>query len=293
MKKSIILSLLLTLTITNFTTATPTTNQTTTRYYRQLVYNQVSPHMEIKGAHEINQQTATKVQHYVFIYNADGKLQEIINHHFVEWDYEPLTHLGAVARVKFTYSKNTETRTFYDRENQPIPNLKGVYQEVFTYDQAGRKIALDFKNLKQQPMQSEANIAKYRWSYLTDMIIEQRYNLNNSLVALPYYDFLITGIIYDQRGLPSVHYNLDENYQLINNARGMASYQDTYDENLNHVECSYYDQNNKPALSSCGNIKVKKDYDLNGNMTYLSGYNPEGQINEEFRYSYDETGRIK
>ena len=132
-------------------------------------------------------------------------------------------------------------RVFYNKSGKRIKNDRAVYKEVFSFDNKGFKSTLKFFNLKENPMNSNWNISEYQWSQHKKMVIEKRFNLKGKAVDIsPYFKFGITGIVYNKKGLPKANYNLSDDLNVTENSVGVASYQDQYDENGNHVIYSYH-----------------------------------------------------
>ena len=216
-----------------------------TRYFRQLVYNHVSPHIPMRGIYEITAEAA-------------------------------------------------ENRTFYNKENQPVVNIKGVFKEEYTYDADGFKSSLKFYDQKGQPMESNWNIASYQWEKHQGLVVERRYNLKGELVKIsPYFDFLITGIKYNEQGFPMANYNLSETLEIKENNWGVASYQDKYDQNGNHIEYAYYNKDNQLTPAAYGFAVGRKTYDSFGNVTKEEYLGTNLQHLREITFQYDENGWLK
>lgn len=235
----------------------------TVKYFRQLAYNHVSPHMEIKGIHEIDAMTAEKASHYIFKYDKNGRLTTIINHHFEHERKHPLTHPN-VHRLEISYEKDKEVRIFFDKLERRMANLRGVYKEEYTLKN-GFKTALSFFDLENQPMESNWKIAAYQWTKQKNRVIEKRFNLAGEEAPVStYFNFQRTAIEYDKRGFPSAHYNLDENLNVVDSDFGIAVYKDVYDEKGNHIEWCYYDAKGDLAHTKQEYAVAKKFYNQEG-----------------------------
>ena len=248
------------------------------RYFRNLRYNHVSPHVDIKGIHEIDAQEAARSAHYVFKYTADHQLAEIINHNYHRIKRHPLATIGAY-RTVFSYDTNSETRIFFDIKGNRMTNDRGVYKEVYTYDKNGFKYALDFYDENDQPMNSNWNISTYRWSKNKKLVIEKRYDLGNTLMDIsPYFEFGITGILYRKDGSPKCNYNLNEQLKITANSVGVASYSDVYDQNGNHVEFSYQDEKGKLTNNQWKYAKAVQKFNNKGELITIQRYDKEGKL---------------
>ena len=281
MKKNLI-SLFSVITLVGATLCLPNSvNATETKYFSSLRYNHVSLHTAIKGILPISQNEAQQQSHYIFKYNDKGKLTEIINNTYNNVKLHPLTHFAA-KRVEFTYSKGKEVRKFYDVNDVLMPNIRGVYQEVYQIDENGFVHQLNFYDDRNEAMESRWKIAEYRWHKHKELVIEQRFNLNNEKQPLsPYFLFDDTGIEYDADGNPIRHYNLDNNFNIVNNNKGIAYYQDTYDATGQHTKYAYYDENRKLTYSPWKFAYAIKNYDEKGYYTGRTKYDlDDSKIND-------------
>jgi hypothetical protein len=189
-----------------------------------------------------------------------------------------LASIGAY-KTSIDYSKTEETRLFFDKNGKRISNDRDVYKEVFSLDKRGNKTQLTFYDLNDQPMESGWNISQYEWGKHKNMIVEKRYNLKNEQVNVsPYFEFGITGIKYVKDGFPQGHYNLNAALQITNNSIGVASYQDTYDAQGNHIRYTYHDQDNNLTKNQWNFSVGVKEYDENGNQTSLLNYDEKDSL---------------
>jgi len=253
-------------------------NAQTDKYFRHLRYNHVSPHVSYKGNYPITKQEAAVTSHYIFKFNEEGQLIEIINNHYHTEKRHPLASIGAHKTV-ISYKSNIETRTFYDINEKRVTNDRGVYKEVFIHDDKGFVTELRFYNLEDEPMLSGWNIGYYQWKKHKKLVIEKRFNLGDSAVDIsPYFEFGITGIEYDKNGNPKANYNLNESLQITENSVGVASYQDTYDENGNHTRYTYNNKKGELTMNQWKYVIGEKGYDENGNQISRSVYDTEGKL---------------
>ncbi len=262
------------------TTCLQSQNNFSTKYFRHLKYNHVSPYLNLEGTYPINEQTAKSTSHYRFKYNNSGKIIEITNNHYHTERQHPLASLG-VYKVDITYPEGQEIRVFYNKNGKRISNDRDVFKEVYTYNSKGFKSKLQFFDVDNHPMESNWGIAEYKWEKHKKLIIENRYNLINEPVSLsPYFKFGTTGILLDKNENPKAHYNLDTKLNIINNDKGTASYHDLFDENGNHIKYSYYDVNDDLVMNQWGFAYGIKVYDDLGNQIGLNQFNTQ---NEQIR----------
>ena len=254
---------------------------TTNKYFRHLRYNHVSPYIKLVGTYSINEITAKNTSHYIFKYNDNNELVEITNNHYFTERRHPLASIGAY-RTIISHSKTAETRIFLDKNGKRIFNDRGVYKEVFTKDKKLNYSKLEFFNVNNTPMESNWGISKYKWFKKRKMVIEKRFNLKKESKNLStYFEFGITGMKFRKDGTPIGNYNLNSDLKIINNSAGVASYQDTYDKNGNHIKYTYHDKNDKLIMNKFGlSIGIKK-YDSIGNYIKQGHYDPNMKLIRE------------
>ncbi len=256
-------------------------NSTTNKYYRHLRYNHVSPYIKLVGTYPIDATTAKNTSHYIFKYNNDKQLVEITNNHYFTERRHSLASIGAY-RTVITHTKGTETRIFLDKNGKRITNDRQVYKEVFTVNKKGNYSNLVFFDENDIPMESNWEISRYTWFKKHKMVIEQRFNLKNEPRNLStYFEFGITGMKFRKDGSPIGNYNLNEDYKITNNSGGVASYQDTYDKNGNHVKYTYHDKNDALVMNQFGLSIGTKEYDAVGNYIKQGHYDTNNKLLRE------------
>ena len=252
--------------------------QTNNKYFRHLRYNHVSPYIKLVGTYPIDANTAKNTSHYIFKYNNNNQLVEITNNHYFTERRHSLASIGAY-RTIITHTKETETRIFLDKNGKRIRNDRQVYKEVFTVNKKGNYSKLTFFDENDKPMESNWEIAEYHWFKKRKMVIENRYNLKNEPRNLStYFEFGTTGMKFRKDGSPIGNYNLDKDLKVVNNSGGVASYQDTYDKNGNHVKYTYHDENNKLVMNQFGLSIGTKEYDTVGNYIKQGHYDPNNKF---------------
>ncbi len=246
-------------------------------YHRHLRYNHISPYIAIVGIHPIDEETAKSTSHYIFKYDSSDRLIEVVNNHYHTEKKHALASLG-VYRLVVDYKEGKEIRTFYDPNGKRISNDREVYKEVFTYDEKSFKSQLDFYDLNDEPMESNWKVASYHWEQKKEFVIERRYNLAKEPVNVsPYFDFGVTGILLDEKGVPKGHYNLNEDLEVAENAIGVASYQDSYDSRGNHIKYTYHNAKDELTLNQWKFAIGEKSYDELGNNILLEQLDTKGE----------------
>ena len=102
----------------------------TTKYFGNIRYNHVSPHVAIKGVNPLTKPQSNNRPHFIFTYNDRQQLIEIIDKSYHVKKRHHLASFGAY-KVVFNYDDNKETRTFFDVNNQPMANIKG--EQIFFF----------------------------------------------------------------------------------------------------------------------------------------------------------------
>lgn len=241
-------------------------------YYRHLRYNHVSPVIDIVAVHPIDKTVASYSSHYVFAFDNEGRVIEILNNHYQTEKKHPLASIGAY-KVVIDYDGKTQTRTYFDINKNKISNDRGVYKEIYKLNEHEQIYSLDFFDLEDQKIESNWKIARYHWEYKDEMIVEKRYNLQDEMVDLsPYFDFGITGILLDKKGRPNAHFNRNANLEIEENELGVASYRDKYDALGNHIEYSYHDKEGSLTSSPWKFARAIKKYDSLGNNIGMARY---------------------
>ena len=81
----------------------------THKYFGNIRYNHVSPHVDIKGVNPLTKAESSTRPHYIFTYAGSGKLSEIIDKSYNVQKRHHLTNFGAY-KVTFNYKDNQEIR---------------------------------------------------------------------------------------------------------------------------------------------------------------------------------------
>lgn len=266
----------------------------TTRYFRQLAYNHVSPWVPLRGIHEIDAATAAKgAAHYAFRYDDSGRLIEIVNHNPEAWKRHPLASLG-VPRLTISWTATTETRRFFDADGKPIKGIRGASREVFTRDASGFRTGMAFFNENGAPVENVWHIARYAWTKRGDWVIERRTDLvGHPMPVSTYFPFGVTGMKLGPDGIPTGHYNLDpDTLQPANGPDGVASYHDVFDPEGNHVEITYRDKDGHLALNTFKYATMRKTYDAHGNVLRQDVFDLADRLLRFDSYTYDDAGNL-
>lgn len=247
------------------------------KYYSSLRYNHVSLHSDIKGIFPISKQLAATQPHYIFTYDKNGRIAEIENNFYNNQRLHPLTNFGS-KYVKFSYVNGQQIREFYDVNRAPMLNIRGVQKEVYRHDNTGFVYQLNFFNKENQPTESRWNINEYRWHKKGKLVIEQRFNLKGEKQPLsPYFPFNDTAIEYGKHKEPIRHYNLNANFDIVENEHGIAYYQDNYNDKGLHTKYAYFGQDRRLTLNQWQFAYGVKHYDNQGYYTGRDVFDVNGE----------------
>jgi len=209
-----------------------------TKYYKELTYNHVSPYINLYGSYEL-EKVEKNDEYYAFTYDEKDRLIEVVNHGAYVL-HHPLTSYGTY-KMSISYQGNKESRAYFDKQGESVKNGRGVYKEVYLYNNLGEKQSLSFYDLEGKAVQSKWNIATYKWHKKNDLVIEQRFDLKGKAKSVsPYFDFGITAIKLNDKGLPIESINIDQQGNPKAASFGVASYKDHYNEHDQHVKSTYH-----------------------------------------------------
>lgn len=261
-------------------------------FYRHLIYNHVSPYFDYRGIGEISAQEAAVYPHYEFRFDTITGVGDIICRNPESWKKHPLTHPG-VYRTHIVNLAAQSNYFFFNENNQPAENQRGVYEEVVRFDAHGFKSSLEFFDDQGKPMVSLWGIHRYAWKQRGQSVIEHRYDLHGKEMPLsPYFTFAAVEIADDPVNHRRACYNLDSRERRTALSQGVASYKDRYDENGNHLEWAYFDQNDRPCPSPYGYSTGRKSYDTRGNVVRVEYLDAAGNFLRDERYAWDEQGKL-
>ncbi|MFN8255494.1 MAG: hypothetical protein U0W24_07390 [Bacteroidales bacterium] len=176
------------------------TDQTSNvKYYRQIMFSETN-FDNITGIYEMTAEQAKTVNNYKFTYDEKGRPIKI------EYCRDSvLLGYGSTeaARILIEYTDSTETRTYFDKDNQPQEIEGKVFKSVYSLDKtSGLRTGLKFYGKDGNLVENRNKIAYYTWAKLPDgMIKENRYNLENKEVIMnefcPFYELRFT---YNDKG---------------------------------------------------------------------------------------------
>jgi YD repeat-containing protein len=181
-------------------TSTPTNKNghTGVEYYRNLQFSETPYDIE-KGTHPLTADNAKAINSYKFTYDKTGRLQSVeFVRNNVLLGYS--TMQGA-AKITYEYTDKTQTKHFFDKDNQPIES-SGVFADQYSLDPKGNRVGLMFLDKNGSMVENRNKIHSYTWNILPDgMVRELRYNLKGEETVMnpfcPFYELRFT---YNDKG---------------------------------------------------------------------------------------------
>ena len=205
-------------------------------------------------------------------------------------------------KTQINYTKNKETRLFFNVNNKPTTNGMGVFKEVYSYNSDGNRISLKFYDKNDQPINNSWNIFEYTWKHLdNNSVLETRKNVKGKNVTMrPYYKFQNVLYKFNDKGLLLSMNNVDEQLKLINDETGIATDKATYDENNNLINFKFFNAENKQSVGSfLGTAGGFAIYDKNGNCIKYATVGLDGNYqiskrsNDAYsKYKFDSIGNL-
>jgi len=282
------------------------TEAQTAKYFKHLVFRE-TPYSVTEGRIPITEEEAQNINYFKLNYNTLNRLI------LVEYKYNQnlidLNRSGILdgkralaSKTKIDYSKDTETRLFFDFDNKPTTNGMGVFKEVYLYSKKGKRIGLKFYNKNDEPINNSWNIFEYTWKHINNnSILETRKDVNGVSVTMrPYYKFHNVLYKFNDKGLLLSMNNVDNRLKLINDETGIAIDKATYDEGKNLTNFKFLNTENKPTIGSfMGTAGGFATYDDNGNCLKYATVGLDGNYKVDKRsnvayskYKFDSIGNL-
>ncbi|MDP4186646.1 MAG: hypothetical protein Q8907_04990 [Bacteroidota bacterium] len=260
-------------------------------YYRHLKLNHMSPYFDYIGHYPLTAQEAKKVNHYCFTYYKNKLVSIEEKGTDYCWAIHPLLFMGA-EKVCYTYTPGKRTARYFNAKGEPSPNYKGVYVEETTFNKRGQKVSLKYYDYKGKPMQGVWNVAEYNWDYRDSLVIEHRKNVKGDWVDVsPYFPFRVSGFKVDPVKHTIAHYNLDENYKIINSPQGIACYKDQENAQGDQLNWKYYDSKGT-LISPYGYSEGENIFDHQGYIVKMNFYVGNNVVGTR-SFQYNKEGAVK
>ena len=178
------------------------------------------------GTGALTEEDAPHANCYRFIYNSNGKLQQIEYRRAGVKMPDPL--LG-VASIDFEYQPGIERRWFRDAEGQPMRDLDGIDGEELTLNKEG--YPTDVTNLDESGGRARDNSGVIHYVRTLDAanrLIKGRRIGSFGTAITDDNGFFETRTVYDVQGRPIERGNYDASGNLLNNNDGVALVRTTY-----------------------------------------------------------------
>ena len=281
-----------------------TQNTDTLKHYRHILFAETA-YDDVKGTYELSTEEAKNINNYKFVYDNKNRPVSIeFNRGGILLGYGELD----AAKVAIEYTDSTETRLFFDKDNNPTEVNGKVFKYVFSLNKEGLRTGLKFFDKDGKLMENRNKIAYYTWSKLPDgMIKENRYNLKSEEVVMnefcPFYELRFS---YNEKGFVSrmANYQADTLYnctaencgdigvsyflfdisekgdllkftvhnttgRLANLYWGWAKFENKYDSVGNPIEVAYWDQDDEFLKGKKIPVYQYK-YDAHGSVSEIS-----------------------
>ncbi|WP_185153434.1 hypothetical protein, partial [Fulvivirga lutimaris] len=170
-------------------------------------------------------------------------------------------------KTVISYDDKVERHHFFDRFGNQISVMGDVYEKVYSKDEYGRNLNLEFIDSQRLQTKDMFGTKVYHWTYLDDgRVIEERRDENDSLLPLRGgFQFLRTRITFGPDGYPAILDNIDEEGNLAASESGAARLKYYYDSQGRFLKWEVYDTENNPAIgpsNTAGEVNSFNGYEL-------------------------------
>ena len=250
------------------------------------------------GTGALTEEDAVHANCYRFIYNSNGKLQQIEYRRAGVAMPDPL--LGVVS-IDFEYQPGIERRWFRDAQSQPMRDLDGIQGEELTLNKQG--YPTDVTNLDETGGRARDNSGVIHYVRTLDaanrLIVGRRIGTFGTAITDDN-GFFETRTVYDVQGRPIERGNYDASGNLLNNNDGIALVRTTYTlypDSTQTIE-SYFDASGMAAEEkSSGVHQRQRTVDQRGFLVDEVYFDSTGAPTvstdtgiHERRYTYDDRG---
>lgn len=282
------------------------TEAQTAKYFKHLVFRE-TPYSKTEGRIQLTEDESKNTNHFKLSYDTSNRL--ILIEYLYKDNLIDLNRSGILdgkralaSKTKIDYTKNTETRIFFDVDNKPASNGMGVFKEVYLYNKKGKRIGLKFYNKNDEPINNSWNIFEYTWKHVNNnSVLETRKDVNGVNVTMrPYYKFHNVLYKFNDKGLLLSMNNVDKRLKLINDETGIATDKAIYDKNNNLINFKFFNTKNTPTVGSfLGTAGGFATYDDNGNCLKYATVGLDGNYKVDKRsngayskYKFDSIGNL-
>jgi len=233
-------------------------------YFRHIDDEGIEP---LIGKHQVNEETALKINCYRFVYNEQSRLIEV--EYIKEGNPGKDPRLG-VTKFIIKYENGIEFRSHLDTEGNPISDTTGVYKYKRILDKENNTVlAINYDE--------KGNIIK------------------DIFGVAQYYTFL------NEKGMPIRYFHLNEKGDTITHAMGLYEVRQKYDQTGNVIEIYNYGKDGRlGGNQTFGPVIYRSKFDKHGNWIEGRVYGSDGKLanTEHLPYAvrqskYDEKGNKK
>lgn len=264
-----------------------------------------------------------------YVYDNDGMIVET---NYLDIEGQPCFNTDNVSKIVEAYDENgyVKHRVFYDTEGNPCLAKPGFASVTYSNDERGNQIEMWYYGLNGEFIVSSEGVAgiKCRYDSVGNEIEQVYYGIDskpcllngiagcrreyderNMVTKVTYlnaqlepaagYDNIgIVRIEYDKRGnRTKVAYFDATDSHLVVSDELIAGWVSVYDDNGYEIECSYFNDKNKPCTYSNGCAKRTYTYDKAGNEIAYRYFDMEGKLVlvdgiAGRNYKYDERGNV-
>jgi len=259
---------------------------------------ELDPYYQFVGTGSLTEEDAAKANCYHFVYNPDGKLQEIEYRRAGVPMPDPL--LG-VDRVDFEYQPGIERRWYHDAQGQPMRDIDGIQGEELTLNAAGYPVDVANMDASGAHIRDNNSVIHYvrTLDNLNRVVALKRIGLLGTAITDDY-GFFETRTAYDLQGRALERGNYDSSGNLLNNNDGVAIIRTTYTINPDSTQiiASFFDASGLAVEEkSTGVHQTERTLDRRGFLVDESYFDAtgaptltaDGGIHEQ-RHTYDDQG---
>ncbi|MBV9860392.1 MAG: AAA family ATPase [Alphaproteobacteria bacterium] len=240
---------------------------------------------------------------YSFLYSDDARTTGV--YHADTGGAMSLAHSGAsglhFTRISEGRDIGLDRSVHYlNAYGSPEPDLTGSYGRNFTYDEAGRVVALTELGADDKPVLPRGGAATTLVGYDASgyMIRVDYRDENGRPMKRPQLGAAAATFDYDAFGNPLVMSLLDERGKLVNGAEGYAQLKRVFDEWGDEIENSAWDKYGQALRTKNGYAKSRQRFDDRGRWIEQAFFAEDGTpiapspISEVVRVAYDGFGNI-
>lgn len=228
-----------------------------------------SPVQMFKGQNPLSKRQANERQHVRAEFDQNGRLVDV-QMRLGDRLKEPAAFFRSlhfhVEHTQISYEGNQAVQRFFNRFGTRVSVWGNVWEKVYTFDEHGRPVRMDFLGRDGAPVENSWGSAYFTWQHNADgSIIEERYSLAGEL--MPHragFEFKRIRMTFAPDGHLALMQNIDEDGKLIGSQSGAAQYRYFYDAAGMFLRWEVYDAKGQPALGPTGTAGEQYKNGANG-----------------------------